>query len=108
MCGRFARINPMNIIAEYFNLQGIPIELLPSYNIAPTQQVAGVVFKDGNKLEQFRWGLIPAWAKDPSIGNKMINARAETIREKPSLRNAFKKRRCLVVADGFFEWKKTN
>jgi putative SOS response-associated peptidase YedK len=78
----------------------------PRYNIAPSQPVA-VVANDGlNKLDFFTWGLIPSWAKDPSIGNRMINARAETLAEKPSFRNAFRRRRCLVLADGFFEWQK--
>ncbi len=83
--------------------------MTPSYNIAPTQEVAAMVEEDETrKLEMFRWGLIPSWAKDPSIGNKMINARAETVSEKPSFRSAFKKRRCLIVADGFYEWQKTD
>src|ERR1017187_1557133 len=76
----------------------------PRYNIAPTQAVI-VVGDDGKRyLRQMRWGLIPSWAKDASIGNKLINARAETLAEKPSFRNALKKRRCIIPADGFYEW----
>src|ERR1041384_1733807 len=79
---------------------------VPRYNIAPTQSVI-VVGDDGERyLKQMRWGLIPSWAKDESIGNRMINARAETIAEKPAFRAALKKRRCLIPADGFYEWKK--
>ena len=75
--------------------------------ISPGQQIAAVIRKDDqNNLVNFRWGLIPSWAKDPSIGSKMFNARAETIAEKPSFKNAFKKRRCLIVTDGFYEWQK--
>ncbi|MCA9067573.1 MAG: SOS response-associated peptidase, partial [Planctomycetaceae bacterium] len=82
---------------------------IPRYNIAPTQDIAVVRLDQGHKhreLSLLRWGLIPSWAKDPKIGNRMINARAETLAEKPSFRVAFRKRRCLVLADGFFEWQK--
>ncbi len=100
---------PIDVLAEYFEVEDHPSSLAPNYNIAPTQEVAAVVEEDEKrKLEVFRWGLIPSWAKDPSIGNKMINARAETVSEKPSFRSAFKKRRCLIVADGFYEWQKTD
>jgi putative SOS response-associated peptidase YedK len=109
MCGRYTLKNPMDVLAEYFEVEDYPSSLTPSYNIAPTQEVAAVVEEDEKrKLEMLRWGLIPSWAKDPAIGNKMINARAETVSEKPSFRAAFKKRRCLIVADGFYEWQKTD
>ena len=109
MCGRYTLKSPANVLAERFELDEYPSSLTPSYNIAPTQEVAAVVGEDEKrKLEVFRWGLIPSWAKDPAIGNKMINARAETVSEKPSFRSAFKKRRCLIVADGFYEWQKTD
>ncbi len=109
MCGRYTLKTPIDVLAEYFEVEENPPSLTPSYNIAPTQEVATVVEEDEKrKLEVFRWGLIPSWAKDPSIGNKMINARAETVSEKPSFRSAFKKRRCLIVADGFYEWQKTD
>jgi putative SOS response-associated peptidase YedK len=95
-------------VAELFGLDETPdVEL--RYNVAPTQQVVAVRLRpDAEKRELvlLRWGLIPHWADDPSIGNRMINARAETVADKPAYRQAFKKRRCLVVADGFYEWKK--
>jgi len=83
----------------------IPQAPEPRYNIAPTQPVA-VIPNDGrNQLDYYVWGLIPSWAKDPTIGNRMINARSETLTEKPSFRNAFRRRRCLIPASGFYEWK---
>ena len=83
----------------------------PNYNVAPTQEVPAVVAGNGGgerRLEMLRWGLIPSWADDPGIGARMINARSETVAEKPSFRPAFKERRCLIPADGFYEWQKTN
>jgi putative SOS response-associated peptidase YedK len=95
----------MNILQESFPWLNIPEGLGPRYNIAPTQPVA-VVPNDGkNKLDFFTWGLIPSWSKDPKIGSRMINARAETLAEKPSFRTAFRRRRCLILADGFYEWR---
>jgi putative SOS response-associated peptidase YedK len=109
MCGRYTLKTPADVLAERFDLDEYPSSLTPNYNIAPTQEVAAVVEEDEKrKLELFRWGLVPSWAKDPAIGNKMINARAETVSEKPSFRSAFKKRRCLIVADGFYEWQKSD
>ncbi len=109
MCGRYTLKTPTNVLTELFEIEEYPSALNPSYNIAPTQEVAAVVEEDDKrKLEMFHWGLIPSWAKDPAIGNKMINARAETASEKPSFRSAFKKRRCLILADGFYEWQKTD
>ena len=106
MCGRFARINTAKEIKEFFNLDQIEIELGPSYNIVPTQDVA-VIIENGNSiLTAMRWGLIPFWAKDMAIGSKLINARSETIDEKPSFKYSFQKRRCLIVANGFYEWQK--
>ena len=100
---------PVHVLAELVEIGEYPSSLTPSYNIAPTQEVAAVVEEDGKRqLRMLHWGLIPSWAKDPAIGNKMINARAETVSEKPSFRTAFKKRRCLIVADGFYEWRKTD
>jgi putative SOS response-associated peptidase YedK len=100
---------PIDVLAEGFEIQEYPSSITPNYNVAPTQEVAAVVEEDEmRKLEMFHWGLIPSWAKDPSIGNKMVNARAETVSEKPSFRSAFKKRRCLILADGFYEWQKTD
>ncbi len=109
MCGRYTLRTPVDTLAEQFDLDEYPSSLTASYNIAPTQEVATVVEEDDKrKLEMFHWGLIPSWAKDPQIGNRMINARAETVHEKPSFRSAFKDRRCLILADGFYEWQKTD
>ena len=107
MCGRFVLLTDLRVITESFNVQNVACEHRPGSSISPGQQIAAVLRKDDqNSLVDFRWGLIPSWAKDPSIGNKMFNARAETIAEKSSFKNAFKRRRCLIVADGFYEWKK--
>jgi putative SOS response-associated peptidase YedK len=109
MCGRYTLRTPVDTLAEQFDLDEYPSSLTASYNIAPTQGVAAVIAEDEKrKLEILRWGLIPSWADDPAIGNRMINARAETVSEKPSFRGAFKERRCLVLADGFYEWQKTS
>src|ERR687894_553007 len=107
MCGRYTLRTPVDSLVERFEIEEYPSSITPSYNIAPTQEVAAVVEEDEKrKLEMFHWGLIPSWAKDPAIGNKMINARAETLGEKPAFRTALRRRRCLVPADGFYEWKK--
>ena len=102
MCGRFTVRTPAHRLAEAFGVD-LRANLAPRYNIAPTQQVA-VLRGDG--FSMLRWGLVPSWAKDPAIGSRMINARAETVAEKPSFRAAFRQRRCLVLADGFYEWQK--
>ena len=101
MCGRFTFID-IEDIRERFNAD--PIDLKPNYNVAPTQDVP--VILPNHQLAVFRWGLIPFWANDPSIGNKLINARAETVDEKASFKYSLQRKRCLVVADGFYEWKK--
>ena len=108
MCGRFTLTQDQDAFDERFSFKGPDLGWMPSYNIAPTQQVVAITSDEGdqNRAELMRWGLVPFWAKDPSIGSRMINARAETLAEKPSFRNAFKKRRCLVLADGFYEWKR--
>jgi putative SOS response-associated peptidase YedK len=109
MCGRFVLLTDLQIVTESFHVRNVAGEYRPGNNISPGQQIAAILRKDDqNSLVNFRWGLIPSWAKDPSIGNKMINARAETVSEKPSFREAFKKRRCLIVADGFYEWQKVD
>lgn len=107
MCGRFTQTQSGIAIAQAFQLTEAPA-LQPRYNIAPTQAIAVVkaLSDSGRQLQLLRWGLIPAWSKDSSIGARLINARAETVAEKPAFRNAFKKRRCLVVADGFYEWQR--
>lgn len=109
MCGRFTFSLDEVGIREAFpwvKIKAAPAPIVPRYNIAPSQPIA-VVANDGkNQLDYFVWGLIPSWAKDPRIGYKMINARGETVHEKPSFRAAFKRRRCLILADGFYEWQK--
>ncbi|MBN1485787.1 MAG: SOS response-associated peptidase [Chloroflexia bacterium] len=106
MCGRFVRQTPARAMAPLFDLERIDAELEPSYNVAPSQDVLAVVDDGVRRLRAFRWGLVPFWAEEPAIGSRMINARAETAAEKPSFRQAFRQRRCLVVADGFYEWRK--
>ena len=106
MCGRYVLTTPGEVLAELFELDEKP-HLAPRWNIAPTQEVAIVRRRDeGRELALARWGLIPSWAKDAAIGNRMINARAETVAEKPAFRDSFRKRRCLMPADGFYEWQK--
>ena len=103
MCARFAFFNG-KIIKDEFGVPVIP-DLQPRYNIPPTSVVPAIVeTAQGRELRFFRWGLVPSWSKDPDIGSRMINARAETLAEKPSFRSAFKRRRCLIPADGFYEW----
>jgi putative SOS response-associated peptidase YedK len=107
MCGRFTLATPAQEVAEHFGLTEVPA-LSPRYNIAPAQSIAVVRRPESDEaplLELRRWGLIPSWAKDPGIGSRMINARLETAAEKPAFRAAFRRRRCLVPADGFYEWK---
>lgn len=110
MCGRYAAAKDPAALAEEFGVVAPPEELLePDYNVAPTKRVYVVLDREREErldrtLVVARWGLIPSWAKDPSIGSRMINARAETVAEKPAFRRAFAKRRCLVPADGYYEW----
>lgn len=104
MCGRFSFASPAEVAAEVFSLAEVPV-LAPRFNIAPTQQVAVVRWQEGGRrLAWAHWGLIPGWAKDRTMGSRLINARAETAAEKPAFRGAFKARRCLIPADGFYEW----
>ena len=107
MCGRFALKAPPRTIQEHFALPEA-VDLTPRYNIAPSQPVAVVRHlpdRSFRQLDMLRWGLVPHWARDMKIGYRMINARSETLAQKPSFRTPFKRRRCLVVADGFFEWR---
>lgn len=107
MCGRFSQSQPAETIERAFQVAEVP-PLTPRYNIAPTQPVATLVQSASGKNRQFKmlhWGLIPSWAKDTKLGAKLINARAETVAEKPAFRSAFRQRRCLVLADGFYEWQ---
>ncbi len=109
MCGRYTLATPVERLSEEFGFENSSVELPQSYNVAPTQGVAAVLEEDGERhLEMLRWGLIPPWADDPQIGSRMINARSETAPEKPSFRRAFRERRCLIPADGFYEWQRTN
>ena len=106
MCGRFTLTVDPKTLAEAFAGVESPAGLGPRYNIVPSQAVAVIANNNPHQIEFFQWGLIPAWAKDPAIGNRMINARAETLAEKPSFKTAYQRRRCLVLADGFYEWRK--
>jgi putative SOS response-associated peptidase YedK len=105
MCGRFAQYSGLDALKKSFQLHTITCNVTPSYNIAPLQPVLAVIRHDGNRLGQLHWGLVPSWAKDKTLAAKLINARAESLADKPSFRNAFKQHRCLIVADGFYEWK---
>jgi putative SOS response-associated peptidase YedK len=107
MCGRFAQRTDPKKLARAFQVNEAP-EIETRYNIAPTQEILSVTESEGGReMRFFKWGLIPSWAKDVSIGARLINARAETVEEKPSFREAFKKRRCIIPADGFYEWQRT-
>ena len=106
MCGRFAIFSNLEQLKHHFPIDKALTEVTPNYNVAPTQQILTIVQQEGlNVLEKLHWGLVPHWAKDISTGYKMINARVETVSSKPSFRDAFRKRRCLIPADGFYEWK---
>jgi putative SOS response-associated peptidase YedK len=107
MCGRYAMTSSAQALADVFSVEVLP-EVLPRYNIAPTTPVPAVVVDDSGtrSVQTFRWGLVPSWAKDAKSGARMINARAETVASKPAFRAAFKRRRLLVVADGFYEWER--
>jgi len=104
MCGRYTLMSDIKKIAESFGVEPT-LNTAPRYNIAPTQDIVAIVKNGQAHLTTLRWGLIPSWAKDESIGSRMINARAETLAEKPSFKNLLRRRRCLIVADGFYEWK---
>ncbi|MEP0868226.1 SOS response-associated peptidase [Trichocoleus desertorum AS-A10] len=111
MCGRFTQSQSAATIAATFHLAAVP-DLAPRYNIAPTQPIMAILATaepaepPQRQLRQLRWGLIPSWAKDMSMGSRLINARSETVAEKPAFRAAFRQRRCLIVADGFYEWQR--
>ncbi len=106
MCGRYSLKADISQLAMRFEFATDDIEHQPAYNIAPTQQVLTITNDGERQAEYMRWGLIPFWAKDMKIGYRMINARGETVAEKPSFRTALRKRRCLILADGFYEWQK--
>lgn len=107
MCGRFTNSAGLKDIEREFKINLSESKPKPRYNIAPSQEIGAVLNQDNKTiLTNLKWGLVPSWAKDPDIGNRMINARGETLAEKPSFREAFKKRRCIIPATGFYEWKK--
>jgi len=107
MCGRFAFYSPAEAVTRLFGAESAT-DMPPRFNIAPTQAVPVVRREEDGvrRMRALRWGLVPFWAKDPAVGNRMINARAETVATKPAFRQAYRKRRCLVIADGFYEWQK--
>jgi putative SOS response-associated peptidase YedK len=107
MCGRFVSASPPDQIADYFGAEAPEAVLDASYNVAPTKDVY-VVVEDGDlrHVDAFHWGLVPAWAKDLKVGSRMINARAESLADKPAFKAAYRKRRCIIPADGFYEWKR--
>ena len=108
MCGRYTLTADAESIQLAFNLDDVSAWEQPRYNVAPSQMVPVITNQNRKVLTPLKWGLVPSWAKDPAIGNRMINARSETVAEKPSFRTAFKRRRCLIPADGYFEWTKRN
>jgi putative SOS response-associated peptidase YedK len=108
MCGRYSFAPDLEIVNEHYNITVKDGDISPNYNCAPSQNLPVITNEDPGEIKFFRWGLIPFWAKDKSIGNKLINARGETIAEKASFKNAFRHRRCLVPADAFYEWKKNS
>ncbi len=107
MCGRFTITLAADEVHEQLELGELPHDWQPRYNVAPSQPVAAVLDAASREVEWLRWGLIPFWAKDMDIGNRLINARSETVTEKPSFRQAFAQRRCLILADGFYEWQRS-
>jgi putative SOS response-associated peptidase YedK len=107
MCGRFVSASPPDELAQYFDAVLSESLLEPSYNVAPTNDVYAVLDDGGvRRVDAFHWGLVPVWAKDPKVGSRMINARAETLASKGAFKPAYRRRRCLIPADGFYEWKR--
>ncbi len=106
MCGRFTLMTNRQEVLDHFGIRDAPELLVPRYNIAPSQAIAAVrQGAEGRELVMLHWGLVPSWAKEPATGFSMINARAETVDSKPAYRTAFRRRRCLIPADGFYEWR---
>lgn len=108
MCGRYSQTKDPEKLERRFNLGGPRVLFPPRFNVAPSQEAGVIVHNGSRKLELMRWGLVPFWSKDATIGSRMINARAETITDKPSFKKPLEQRRCLVLADGFYEWLKTD
>ena len=107
MCGRFALYGSAENIAEKFAIEQTFFPIIPRYNIAPSQVIAAVTQSQERELRPLKWGLVPSWVKNPAFGNRMINARAESLKDKPSFKRAFRARRCIIPASGYYEWKKT-
>jgi putative SOS response-associated peptidase YedK len=106
MCGRFTLFLSRAEIERFFDVLTVPFDLQPNYNVAPTQEIPVIIQQeDARHLRKFRWGLVPFWAKDTAIGSRMINARVETASSKPAFKSAFRHRRCLIPANGFYEWQ---
>lgn len=109
MCGRYTLTTPVEELLAVFDVPEVGFAYRPRFNVAPTQEVPIVAGAgEHRKMGLLRWGLVPSWADDPSVGNRLINARSETAHQKPSFRDAFARRRCLVPADGFYEWTETD
>lgn len=108
MCGRFTLRTPMSVLMRDLEFElATPVEFLPRYNICPTQNVVVIVKRGSQRqLDYMKWGLIPSWAKEAKIASSLLNARSETVATKPSFRSAFKSRRCLIPADGYYEWRR--
>lgn len=106
MCGRFALTHTTEELVDYFAIEEVQATVTPRYNLAPTQPVVAVLQRDRRVLELLNWGLVPSWSRDPSGGSRAINARVETLTTKPTFRNAFQHRRCVVLASGLFEWRR--
>ena len=108
MCGRYSQTADIEELAERFGFEGEEIDFKPRYNIAPGQEAPIVIWEEIKLCQPTRWGLVPFWAKEEAVGYKMINARAETLPQKPTFKKSFESRRCLVLADGFYEWQKVD
>lgn len=108
MCGRFSITTPIEELRDRFKAEAPKEAFSPRYNAAPSQNMLVIPEETPHQMALFKWGLVPSWAKDPKIGNHLINARAETLKEKPAFRHAYQKHRCLVIADGYYEWDKKN
>jgi putative SOS response-associated peptidase YedK len=106
MCGRFTLTLEISALQMAFDLGAQTVDWKGHFNLAPSMLIPLLTNQQPERIQFFQWGLVPAWAKDPAIGSKLINARSETVQEKPSFRTAFKSRRCLILADGFYEWQK--
>jgi putative SOS response-associated peptidase YedK len=107
VCGRFVQFSPLEALIASFGIEAVSADISPDYNVAPTKDILAVIRVDGqNRLGRLRWGLVPSWSRDPAVGSRLINARLETAATKKSFRTAFRRRRCLIPADGFYEWKK--